>query len=102
MSTIIQHNQATCQLFNPNHYLVQFVCFETSLPNDRFLSIWQPFVTDFLNKAIELLVLNEVQVSSFQSVPYRFISPDCSVPVAQVGSFLFSDYILPPNIDPRA
>ncbi|CAF3812770.1 unnamed protein product [Rotaria magnacalcarata] len=59
MSTIIQHNQATCQIFNPNHYLVQFVCFETSLPNDRFLSIWQPFVTDFLNKGIELLVLNE-------------------------------------------
>ncbi|CAF3465585.1 unnamed protein product [Rotaria socialis] len=95
MSTTIQHNQATCRILNPNQ-----------LPR------------------IELLLFNEVQVSSFQSVPYHFISPDwwpksvfeqifpngqimgnvnfSFVRVAQVDGFLLGDYILSPNIDPRA
>ncbi len=42
-----------------HHRIVQFVCFETSLPREVFLSRWEPFVASFLAKGIERVVLGE-------------------------------------------
>ena len=42
-----------------DHRIVQFVCFETSLPREVFLSRWEPFVASFLAKGIERVVLGE-------------------------------------------
>lgn len=39
--------------------IIQFVCFETSLPSRVFLSRWQPFAAMFLAMGIERVVLGE-------------------------------------------
>lgn len=39
--------------------IVQFVCFETSLPRAAFVARWEPFVASFLARGIELVVLGE-------------------------------------------
>ena len=39
--------------------IVQFVCFETSLPRVVFLSRWEPFAASFLAMGIERVVLGE-------------------------------------------
>ncbi|MCX5742480.1 MAG: hypothetical protein NT062_08295 [Proteobacteria bacterium] len=39
--------------------IVQFVCFETSLPRQAFLSRWEPFAASFLARGIERVVLGE-------------------------------------------
>ncbi len=44
----------------PEHrQIVQFVCFETSLPRQVFLSRWGPFAASFLARGIERVVLGE-------------------------------------------
>ena len=44
----------------PEHpQIVQFVCFETSLPRQAFLSRWEPFAASFLARGIERVVLSE-------------------------------------------
>ena len=40
-------------------YIVQFVCFETSLPRRVFLARWEPFAASFLARGIERVVLGE-------------------------------------------
>jgi hypothetical protein len=42
-----------------HHQIVQFVCFETSLPRQVFLSRWEPFAASFLARGIERVVLGE-------------------------------------------
>lgn len=39
--------------------IIQFVGFETSLPRQVFVSRWEPFVTSFLARGIERVVLSE-------------------------------------------
>ena len=39
--------------------IVQFVCFETSLPRQVFLSRWEPFAATFLERGIDRVVLGE-------------------------------------------
>ena len=39
--------------------IVQFVCFETSLPSRVFLTRWEPFAASFLAMGIERVVLGE-------------------------------------------
>ena len=112
------------QEFNPTNYLVQFVCFETALTANQFHLTWQPYASSFLSKGIEVLILNEAQEPSTESIPFRFISQNWwpkrrldeafpngqiagnvtfgPVRVAQAGGFVFSDYILPAGTDPRA
>ena len=107
-----------------NHYVIQFVCFQTSFSAQVFHPIWKPFANSFLSRGIELLVLNEGQDSSAASAPYRFISQNWwprdsfeqtfsdgrmpggvgfgPVQVAQAGGFVLSDGIMPHGIDPRA
>jgi hypothetical protein len=109
---------------NPTDYLVQFVCFETILRASLFHPIWKPFANRFMNKGIEVLLLNEAKESPTQSVPFRFISQNWwpkkrfeeafpngqlvgnvnigLVQVAQAGGFVFSDYMLPEGTNPRA
>ena len=50
--------------------IVQFVCFETSLPRQAFLSRWEPFASSFLAKGIERVVLGQ----SDGSVGFGFVS----------------------------
>ena len=104
-------------------YLVQFVCFDTALSASQFHSTWQPYASNFLSQGIEVLILNEAKEPSTQTVPFRFISqnwwpkrrfeevfPDGQmaanvgfgpVRVSQAGGFIFNDYILPKDADPR-
>ena len=105
-------------------YIVQYVCFDTSLPAAQFKPVWQPFATSFLGRGIDVLILNERQDSCNQSVPFRFISqnwwteqrfeeafPTGEMPgnvsfgpvrVSQAGGFYFSDCLLPSGVDPTA
>jgi hypothetical protein len=39
--------------------LVQFVCFTTVLPQEEFLTAWEPFASGFLSRGIERIVLSE-------------------------------------------
>ena len=121
---VMYSHNVTVSASNDKRYIVQYVCFDTSLSADRFHPVWQPFASSFLGRGIDVLILNERQDSPNQSIPFRFISqnwwteqrfeeafPTGEMPgnvsfgpvrVAQAGGFNFSDCLLPSGVDPKA
>ena len=65
--------------------IVQFVCFETSLPRQAFLSRWEPFAASFLARGIERVVLGESDGAGGFGFVSRNLWPDARFRAAFSG-----------------
>lgn len=70
----------------PEHrHIVQFVGFETSLPRQVFLSRWEPFVSSFLARGIERVVLGQGDGATGFGFVSRNIWPESRFAAAFLG-----------------